>query len=1214
MTLDTNLNTPPYYDDFDANNNFHRILFKPSVALQARELTQLQTALQDQIEKFGKHIFKEGAIVSGVALNFDDQYNYVKIQDSYTNGASFDITSFIGYTVRNSNGVAGKIVKAIAGLQSNYDGTSTTTKRNSQLNTLYVKYSNTASDGTTKTFAAADVLIVETSAGVSVGNVTVSNSDTYPVGYGYAMSVSDGVIFQKGFFVTVTPQTVLVNNYFTTSDSAPDNVSVGFTVSESIITSSTDDTLLDNAFGAPNYAAPGADRLKLTATLSVRETNSTTNTDHFSTLVDFSSGRPIKIYRNEYSDLGDEIAKRTFEESGHYVVNPFALNVKSIASNTTNLNLEIGAGLGYVSGYRVEFLDKFNTAIRKGTDTRSLTSQILNTSIGAYVFIKEYAGEFRFDTLTSVELHNAAQTAVTSNATLLSTTYSSATKIGTANVIGIRFYSGVAGSSSAQFKLYLTNITMDSGYNFNAVKSVIARSGGSTVGIADVVLETDVATGTSIALLQEAEKSTLIYPFNQPAIKNLTNSSYTFRSRKSSGITFDVNGTATFSLPSSVDSSSETFPYGTGLLSEQQEGDFVVIASTAANTTAKTGTVAVNTTSSNVTGTSTSFLSDYKVGDFITVTSYGTRSITSITNNTLLTVTAPFSSAVTAQTHVRTFPAGAIIPFVNRPETTINIDTTTSATLALGTGVGGLSTTFAATVYYNTKKGTSGGSTAVQKSKSVSKNRFVKIDLSNNSAGVSGPWCLGLPDVAKINAIYLNNSSTYSNSTTDYSSYFTLDNGQRDGFYNLAYLKLNPNRNLNLYSSNTILIDLDHFTSDQDSNSKGYFNVQSYPVLDPTANSTTITTQEIPVFTSPTTGKVYDLRNSIDFRAYATNTAVSSSTVASATINPSTTVTFKVASTSSGSNSYIIAPDSGFNTDLNYYLARYDTVFISPQGKVVVLESDPADNPRIKVPTQKNMVLGSIYVTPYPSLDPKTGYSSLRADLAVNVVATQQRRFTMRDISTLKQRIENLEYYVSLTMLELAIRDLKLINSAGLDRFKNGFVVDSFMDFSVGKVEDPSFIISLDKKRAEIRAVFKVTRPGLEYSSTLSSNITKTGTSFTLPYTSVAYISQPYASKARNLNDLSIFDWLGVTSLEPRFGRPDINVPVEPPPPPPNTPPTNDPTTPGGGWDGGGGYDQPSSPDNSSDDSGEGDSGDAGDGGAGDGGDGGSGGDGGGAE
>ena len=45
-----NLNASPYYDDFNGDKNFHKVLFKPGVAVQARELTQEQSILRNQIK------------------------------------------------------------------------------------------------------------------------------------------------------------------------------------------------------------------------------------------------------------------------------------------------------------------------------------------------------------------------------------------------------------------------------------------------------------------------------------------------------------------------------------------------------------------------------------------------------------------------------------------------------------------------------------------------------------------------------------------------------------------------------------------------------------------------------------------------------------------------------------------------------------------------------------------------------------------------------------------------------------------------------------------------------------------------------------------------------------------------------------------------------------------------------------------------------------
>ena len=81
-------NVPPYYDDFDQTKNYLRVLFRPGYAVQARELTQLQTALQAQIDRFGNHVFKEGSPVLGGQATLDTKYAYVKLQSTFTDGGT----------------------------------------------------------------------------------------------------------------------------------------------------------------------------------------------------------------------------------------------------------------------------------------------------------------------------------------------------------------------------------------------------------------------------------------------------------------------------------------------------------------------------------------------------------------------------------------------------------------------------------------------------------------------------------------------------------------------------------------------------------------------------------------------------------------------------------------------------------------------------------------------------------------------------------------------------------------------------------------------------------------------------------------------------------------------------------------------------------------------------------------------------------------------
>ena len=83
MPQQTNLNVSPYFDDYDPKDDFYRVLFKPGYPVQARELTSLQSILQNQIEKFGQHFFKEGAKVIPGNTGYNRIYYGIQINNNY---------------------------------------------------------------------------------------------------------------------------------------------------------------------------------------------------------------------------------------------------------------------------------------------------------------------------------------------------------------------------------------------------------------------------------------------------------------------------------------------------------------------------------------------------------------------------------------------------------------------------------------------------------------------------------------------------------------------------------------------------------------------------------------------------------------------------------------------------------------------------------------------------------------------------------------------------------------------------------------------------------------------------------------------------------------------------------------------------------------------------------------------------------------------------
>ena len=103
MTQKINLNASPYYDDYDSSKNFHKVLYKPGFPVQARELTSQQSILQNQIEKFGDHIFKEGSVVIPGGILFDNQFSAVKLNATNFNvDISVYINNYLGKKIVGS--------------------------------------------------------------------------------------------------------------------------------------------------------------------------------------------------------------------------------------------------------------------------------------------------------------------------------------------------------------------------------------------------------------------------------------------------------------------------------------------------------------------------------------------------------------------------------------------------------------------------------------------------------------------------------------------------------------------------------------------------------------------------------------------------------------------------------------------------------------------------------------------------------------------------------------------------------------------------------------------------------------------------------------------------------------------------------------------------------------------------------------------------------
>ena len=237
--------------------------------------------------------------------------------------------------------------------------------------------------------------------------------------------------------------------------------------------------------------------------------------------------------------------------------------------------------------------------------------------------------------------------------------------------------------------------------------------------------------------------------------------------------------------------------------------------------------------------------------------------------------------------------------------------------------------------------------------------------------------------------------------------------------------------------------------------------------------------------------------------------------------------------------SELVNPYSQVTTTFQYYLARIDKIYLDKTGVFHVIRGTPSLNPVPPADPKDGMMLYTLTLNPY-TFSPKDTKS----------VMTDNKGYTMRMIGDLERRIVHLEYYTLLNQLESDTQNMSITDtSTGIDRFKNGFVVDNFKGTSVANVFDGDFHAAIDINAGNMRPVFKQDCLNFEFDASNSGNYQQTGDLITLPYTSVEWIKQSQATRIENVNPFAVFGWAGDLTLVPpadvwkdTVQRPDILV------------------------------------------------------------------------
>ena len=465
-----------YKDDFIDSDNYHRILFNSGRALQARELTQMQTIIQEEVARFGRNVFKDGAAVNPGGPTVNNSFEFVKLNTA-TNQLPADISTLIGIELTGAtSSVKGRVLRVEPASGSDPA-------------TLYVQYTNT----TDSLLSGTSVVRFTAGENITGGGETLSVQTTNTVanpatGQGTIISNAGGDFFVRGHFVFAKPQSVLLSKY----SKFPDEV-VGFIVTEDIVTSDDDTALFDNQGATPNTTSPGADRYRIQLTLAKKSDVSAT--DNFVFYCDVVNGEIIEQVTgaDNYNKINEVLALRTKEESGNYIVNPFRVNFEedSAGGSASNLIASVSKGTAYINGYRFNTEKPTKLVVPKPRTTTTINNEAIGVNYGSFVLSPNILGNLGIATFGLVDLRSVAA-------------YGGST-IGTARVRAIA-------EDGANYKIYLFDINMNSAQSFRNVKSI----GTSTTDYADLILE------SGKAVLKESVQQSLIFPLPKSRPKNLS--------------------------------------------------------------------------------------------------------------------------------------------------------------------------------------------------------------------------------------------------------------------------------------------------------------------------------------------------------------------------------------------------------------------------------------------------------------------------------------------------------------------------------------------------------------------------------------------------------------------------------------------------------------------------------------------------------------------
>jgi hypothetical protein len=1282
MPQKTNLNINPYYDDFNVEKNFYKVLFKPGFPVQARELTTLQSILQNQIESFGSHIFKEGSMVIPGSITYDNTYFSVKINSEHLGiDVSLYTEQLVGKTIigQNSGNIA--IVK-------NY---SIPPEDGVEDITLYVNYLSSGDDFEITQFEDGEIIITDDN--VTYGNTTIPSGNTIATvldndatSIGSAVGLDNGVYFIRGTFVNVYKSQLILDPY---SDQT--SYRVGLSIFEEIVTSDEDNSLNDNARGFSNFAAPGADRFKITTTLSKKDLDDFDD-KNFVELIRIERGEVKKLQdKSVYSIIKDYLAERTYDESGDYAVSRFDLDVlNSLNDGISNegiylsnertsqgnvpsddlMCVKVSSGKAYVRGFDVNFPGSTIIDVDKPRDTKNISASLVPFEMGNLLRVNNVSGTPFVGIGTGsnvVEFYNRRKNSTTSGTGNL---------IGKARIYSFNLTDASYSDQTTEWDLYLydvqtyTILTLNSALDATVCPPSSYIRGVSS-GASGYVVNTTISGSISLSQVSgsfiEGEQILInesllnsrsinsVRSFTTEDIKSIYQDSTSLSSELKADfvadavlyrriprgfsivdrLTIDNTGIATCPGRSFAgiktdtiiryqksDLSVETF---NRIVSVAPDGNSIVLESVPDVVGICSGGLPTETeivsfslgipeirnqdksslyTELNSKNISSVDLSSANLIIYTQLRELSTNSEgTLIVDISTLGLTDVFFESFDAERYSIFYSDGSIEQL-----TSDQVIISNNGTLLT---IGGLLTNQSSNVTLNL---TVRKTLVTNKSKIFTRSEKLIVDktVSDQSTNITGlstsqfyglrvedpEISLNVSDVVNVRAVY--ESLTTSSPVLDrltFVSGLSLDInaivgekivGSKNGAIAQLVTKVSSTEVEFVYLNSkkfevgeTVTFEESQITSNIQLISIGsYLDITSRYALDKgqknqyydyskivRSRDSSAPSRQLLVIFDYYEIPVNDFGDMITVNSYDNERFGQDIPILEGGLRSSDTLDFRprVARFTSTNSSpfdfdskqflpsifdYVVSPNESSLVSYSYYLPRIDKLVLNKFGEFSLIKGISADDPKVPLNVEEAMEVATIILPAY-LYDPKEAKITLE----------DNRRYTMRDIGKLEDRLENLEIVSSLSLLELDTKTLQIQDADGLSRFKTGFFVDDFKDTNLFDDSNSDLRCDVDAEKREMLAPvdfwslkFELAlRPDIntetaDFSENLplsDSNVRKTGDLITLNYREKGWLEQPLATNVENVNPFNVVEYAGGILLNPSADNWTRNIYIE---------------------------------------------------------------------